>query len=308
MKTELKISKRMANIILLLISALWGSGFVVTKIALDANVSAGFINFVRGLIFSILALLFFNKKILKISFNDFKIGLIAGLLNFGGFIAQTIGVKYTTPSNNAFISSTYVVIIPFIAWLAYKKSLKLKSFISIIICLSGMAILTGIMSKGFTVNIGDVYSLVCAIFYAGSITYISYGARETDVTIVAFMLATVQAVGGLGFFFFAEGANLSTVNWQVAFLPLLYMGVMCSFVAQTLQVIVQRYTSATTAGLIMMLEGLFGSLFSVVFGFEPFTFSMAVGGSIIMIALVLMEVDFKQFYDVKAGKVEKFRR
>lgn len=292
MKTEMKINKLMANMILLLISALWGSGFVVTKIALDANVSAGFINFARGFIFALLAFMFFYKKIPRISLNDFKIGLIAGLLNFGGFIAQTVGVKYTTPSNNAFISATYVVFIPLVAWLAYKKPPKPKSFIAIFICLWGMALLTGIMSKEFTVNIGDVYSLVCAIFYAGSITYISYGARETDATIIAFMLAAVQAVGGLGFFFI-EGDQLSTVNWQAAILPLLYMGVMCSFVAQTLQVIAQKHTSATTAGLIMMLEGLFGSLFSVAFGFESFTGSMAVGGTIIMIALVLMEIDFK---------------
>lgn len=290
----MKITKRTANIILLFISALWGSGFVVTRMALDANVSAGFINFARGLIFAMLALLCFHKKIFRMTFNDFKIGLVAGLLNFGGYIAQTVGVKYTTPSNNAFISATYVVIVPFIAWLAYKKPLKIKSFISILFCLLGMAILTGIMSKEFMINRGDVYSLLCAFFYAGSIAYISYGARETDVTIVAFMLATVQAMGGLGYFFLFDGGQLVDVNWQVAILPLLYMGIVCSFAAQTMQVIAQKYTSATTAGLIMMLEGLFGSLFSVAFGFESFTFSMAVGGTIIMIAFVFMEVKFEQ--------------
>ena len=98
----------------------------------------------------------------------------------------------------------------------------------------------------------------------------------------------------MGYFFIVDGGQLIDVNWQVAILPLLYMGIVCSFAAQTIQVIAQRHTSATTAGLIMMLEGLFGSLFSVAFGFESFTFSMAVGGSIIMIALVFMEVNFEQ--------------
>ncbi|HVJ49822.1 DMT family transporter [Desulfitobacterium sp.] len=262
---------------------------------MDVNVSAGFINFARGFIFSMLALLFFYKKIFKMTLDDFKIGLFVGLMNFGGCIAQTVGVKYTTPSNNAFISAIYVVIVPFIAWLAYKKPLKIKSFIAIAFCLLGMAILTGIMNKGFRINQGDVYSLISAFLYAGSIAYISYGTSETDPTIVTFMLATVQTMGGLGYFFIVDGGQLIDVNWQVAILPLLYMGIVCSFAAQTIQVIAQRHTSATTAGLIMMLEGLFGSLFSVVFGFESFTFSMAVGGSIIMIALVFMEVNFEQF-------------
>jgi drug/metabolite transporter (DMT)-like permease len=290
----MKMTKKAANLMLLVLSALWGSGFVVTKIALDANVTAGFINFVRGLIFSVLALLFFHKKIFRMTFKDFKVGLLAGLLNFGGYIAQTVGMKYTTPSNNAFISATYVVILPIIVWLVYKRPLKIKSFISIAVCLIGMTILTGIMSKEFSINLGDAYTLACAFFYAGSIAYISYGARETDSTIVAFMLAMVQATGGLGYFFIIDGGQLVNVNWQVAVLPLLYMGIICSFAAQTMQVIAQRHTSATTAGLIMMLEGIFGSLFSVIFGFEPFTSSMAVGGTIIMIAIVLMEVDFKR--------------
>lgn len=290
----MKITKRMANMVLLFISALWGSGFVVTRMVWDANVPAGFINFARGSIFSIFVFLFFHQKIFRMTFNDLKIGLFAGLLNFGGYIAQTVGVKYTTPSNNAFITATYVVIIPFMAWLAYKKPLKIKSFIAIAFCLWGMGILTGVMDKGFVLNVGDVYSFVGAFFYAGSITFISYGARKTDATIVAFMLATVQAIGGLGYFFFVDGGQLINVNWQAAIIPLLYLGVLCSFVAQTLQVMAQSCTSATTAGLIMMLEGLFGSLFSVAFGIEPFTFSMAVGGSIIMFALVLMEVNFEQ--------------
>ena len=300
------MTKRTANIMLFFISALWGSGFIVTKMALDANVTAGFINFVRGLIFSILALLFFHQKIFRMTFNDFKIGLFAGLLNFIGYITQTVGVKYTTPSNNAFISSTYVIILPVVAWIAYKKPLKIKSSISIAFCLLGMAVLTGMTHRGVRLNPGDFYSLGSAFFYACSIAYISYGTKDTDSAIVAFMLGIVQAIGGLGCFLAVDRGQLIEVNWQVAVLPLLYIGIICSFAAQTTQVIAQKHTSATTAGLIMMLEGLFGSLFSVVFGFEPFTLNMAVGGTIIMIALALMEVDFNKLLTRQSGTLAKY--
>lgn len=302
---KLQLTGRSANILLFLISSLWGSGFVVTKMALDANVTAGFITFARGLIFTILTFLLFHKKIVKLNRLDFKIGLIAGLLNFGGAIAQTVGVKYTTPSNNAFISATYVVIVPFIAWLAYKKPLRLKSLVSISFCMVGMAILTGVMAKGMQVNIGDIYSFLSAISYAGSIAYIGYSARETDSTVVAFMMAAVQTLGGLAHFMFIDGAQLSGVNWQAAIIPLLYMGVLCSFLAQTLQVFAQRHTSATTAGLIMMLEGFFGSLFSVAFGFERFTGSLALGGAVIMLALTLMEVDYKKISEIFSKNIGK---
>jgi drug/metabolite transporter (DMT)-like permease len=290
----MKITKSMANGLLLITAALWGSGFVVTKIALDANASAGFINFFRGLLFVVLVLMFFYKKIFKMTIKDFKIGLIAGLLNFGGYITQTMGVQYTTPSNNAFISATYVVIIPFLAWAIYQKKLPVKSFVSIASCLLGMTILTGILNKALTVNIGDVYSFISALVYAACIVYLGYGARATDVSIVAFMLAVVQTIGGLLFFIFLEEGQLTHINWSVALVPLLYMGILCSFVGQTIQVLAQKHTSATSAGLIMMLEGVFGSIFSVSFGFESFTVQLVVGGMLIMLSIVLMEVDFKQ--------------
>ncbi|WP_051504991.1 DMT family transporter [Paenibacillus durus] len=289
----MKMTKPTANILLLFISLLWGSGFVVTKIALDANVSAGFINFFRGFLFALLVLIFFNKKIFNMTFRDFKIGLIAGLLNFGGFLTQTIGVKYTTPSNNAFISATYVVLIPFIAWALYRKPLRLKSFISISLCMLGMVILTGVWNKALTINIGDIYSLICALFYAGSIVYLGYGARKADVSIVAFMLAMVQAIGGLIFFLSVEREPLAEINWSAAIVPLLYVSILCSFVAQTIQITAQKHTSATSAGLIMMLEGVFGSVFSVAFGFEAFTVNLFIGGMLIMLSLILMEADFQ---------------
>jgi drug/metabolite transporter (DMT)-like permease len=198
-----------------------------------------------------------------------------------------------------------VVIIPFLAWALYQKKLPIKSFVSIAFCLLGMTILTGILNKALTTNIGDVYSFICALFYAASIVYLGYGARATDVSIVAFMLAVVQAIGGLIFFFFVEEGQLTNINWSVAIVPLLYMGIICSFVGQTVQVLAQKHTSATSAGLIMMLEGAFGSIFSVMFGFESFTVQLVVGGMLIMISMILMEVDFKQILINNKGQLRK---
>jgi drug/metabolite transporter (DMT)-like permease len=238
------------------------------------------------------------------TFNDFKVGLIAGLLNFGGFITQTIGVMYTTPSNNAFITAAYVVIVPFIALIFYRKKFQVKSLVAIAACLVGMVFLTGISNEGLNVNIGDVYTLICAFFYAGSIVYLGYSTSTTHYSVVAFMLAAVQAIGGLVYFLLVERGQLTDVHWSVAILPLIYMGVFCSFVGQTLQVLAQKHTSATSAGLIMTLESVFGSIFSITFGFEPFTQKLAVGGMLIMLSIILMEVEFKQLFFKKRKQLK----
>ena len=292
MNKKFKMTKTIANFLLFFIAALWGSGFVVTKIAVNAYLTAGFITFSRGLLFALFAFIFFYKRILKMNKDAFKVGLVVGLLNVGGYLTQTVGIKYTTPSNNAFLTSTYVVFLPLVAWIFYKKRLKVQKLIAIILCLLGTAILTNVFANGLSFNKGDLLSLLCAVFYASSIAFLSYSAKTTDYAVVAFMIALVQTIGGFAYFIVIEKASTVGVNWSEVILPVLYMGIMCSFVAQTIQVIAQKHTSATTAGLIMMLEGLFGSIFSVAYGFEPFTIQLAVGGLIIMGSLSMMEVDW----------------
>ncbi|MCJ7992524.1 DMT family transporter [Priestia sp. OVS21] len=74
---------------------------------------------------------------------------------------------------------------------------------------------------------------------------------------------------------------------------------------QTVQVLAQKHTSATSAGLIMMLEGVFGSVFSVTFGFEAFTAKLVLGGILIMLSIILMEVNFKQILIRNKEQIKK---
>ena len=292
MNRKFTMTRPIANILLFFIAAIWGSGFVVTKVAVNANLTPGFITFSRGLLFAIFAFIVFHKRILKMSKEAFKAGLVGGLLNVAGYLTQTVGIQFTKPSNNAFLTSTYIVFLPVVAWVFYKKKLKVQKLIAIVLCLFGTAVLTNVFSNALTLNIGDFYSLLCAMFYAGSIAFLSYSAKTSDYAVVAFMIAVVQTIGGFAFFVIVEKASTSGVNWTEVVLPLLYMGIVCSFVAQTIQVVAQKHTSATTAGLIMMLEGLFGSVFSVAFGLEHFTLQLAIGGIIIMGSLSMMEVNW----------------
>jgi len=74
----------------------------------------------------------------------------------------------------------------------------------------------------------------------------------------------------------------------------LYLGIFSSFTAQTLQILSQRFVSPNTASLVFMFESVFGSIFSILFGFEAFTVNLFIGGGLIMISLVISEVEFKK--------------
>ncbi|MFT8363215.1 MAG: DMT family transporter [Sporolactobacillus sp.] len=288
------MTKNRANLLLLIASIIWGSGFVVLKFSINAQATPGFINFFRGSLFALLSFIFFRRPIMRMSRDELKIGLTAGVLNSAGFLSQTIGVAYTTPSRNAFISSAYVVIIPFVAWLLFRQKLQLKSFLAIALCIIGMAVLTGVGAE-LTLNRGDFFSLLSAFFYAGSIVLLSHAARGTNPGPITFMLASVQAAGGLIYFLFEGPGKLAALNWSEALWPLLYISIFCSFIGQAIQVSAQKYTTASSAGLIMMLEGVFGSLFSIAFGFDQWSLHLLAGGLLITSALVLMETDLPQW-------------
>ncbi|WP_225353675.1 hypothetical protein [Lacticaseibacillus sharpeae] len=52
----------------------------------------------------------------------------------------------------------------------------------------------------------------------------------------------------------------------------------------------------------MMTESVFGSVFSVMFGFEPFTMDLLFGGLLILIAIIIMQVDFRKVFTKSATK------
>lgn len=293
------MKKTTANLLLLLIAVFWGSGFIVVKLLLDEGLGAGFINFLRGAIFALLSLVFFGRHIVKMNGRDFAVGLVAGLCNFGGIFFQTIGVQYTTPSNNAFLASTYVVMVPFFAWFMAGTKPKVKNFVSIGVCMCGMVVLSGILQTHVTVNAGDIYSLLSAVLYAVSIVYLGHKTSQTHFAAVAFMLAAVQAAGGLAYCFITGEFFSPDVNVTAAVGYALYLGVVCSFAAQSIQVAAQKYTSATSAGIIMMLEGFFGSAISVLIGMEPMSPALAVGGVLVMLSIVLAEMDISAVIGMK---------
>lgn len=81
----------------------------------------------------------------------------------------------------------------------------------------------------------------------------------------------------------------------------LRIGVLASFGGQTLQVIGQKYTDATSSEIILMTESLFGSLFSVTLGFEELSYNFLIGGTLIIVSILVMEINIRQIVFQKNG-------
>ncbi|MBQ7902564.1 MAG: DMT family transporter [Oscillospiraceae bacterium] len=286
------MKKSTAIILLVIVTVIWGGGFIGIKMALDRGMSAGMLNMARGFIFSTVVFVAFPKNVLSMSKAEFTNGMLVGTFNALGFITQAIGALYTTPSNSSFLTTTNVVMVPFMAWAIFKIRPKLRNLLAVVVCMAGMGVLTGAFETEFVLNIGDLYTVIGALFFGLSIVFLAKQPECGHFSTGAFMMGITLFAAGLVYMLVFEEISFAAVAWTKVILPVLYLSIGSNFIAQSLQIVAQRHLSASTACLILMLEGVFGSIFSVLFGYEPFTINLLLGGGLIVCSLVLSEIQF----------------
>lgn len=286
------MKKSTAIILLVIVTVIWGGGFIGIKMALDRGMSAGMLNMARGFIFSTVVFVAFPKNVLSMSKAEFTNGMLVGTFNALGFITQAIGALYTTPSNSSFLTTTNVVMVPFMAWAIFKIRPKLRNLLAVVVCMAGMGVLTGAFETEFVLNIGDLYTVIGALFFGLSIVFLAKQPESGHFSTGAFMMGITLFAAGLVYMLVFEEISFAAVAWTKVILPVLYLSIGSNFIAQSLQIVAQRHLSASTACLILMLEGVFGSIFSVLFGYEPFTMNLLLGGGLIVCSLVLSEIQF----------------
>ncbi len=288
------MKKQTAILLLIIVTVIWGGGFVAIKLALDAGVTAGLLNMLRGGIFAGLIFICFPKTVLSMTKEQLKAGLLIGFFNRGGFVLQAAGAMLTSPSNSAFLTTSNVVIVPIWAWVIYKIKPTLRNIMAIFVCMSGMAVLSGMFGTRFVLNMGDVLTVIGAVVYAVSIVLLAKQPADTHFATNAFLMGMTMFLCGSVYCLLFDNVTLSAINWSAAVMPVLYRAVGSNFIANSLQIISRKHLPATTASLVMMLEGVFGSIFSIMWGFEPFTMNLLIGGSLILASLILSEIQFKK--------------
>ena len=109
---EKKRVEVMGSLSLLLVAVIWGTGFIASQMALDANLSSAFIMFVRFAIAALIVGLVFHRDLKQqLKKEHWKGGFLIGTFLFFAFYVQTVALQYTTPSNNAFITAANVVML-----------------------------------------------------------------------------------------------------------------------------------------------------------------------------------------------------
>ena len=273
-----------ADISLLMVAVIWGSGFVVTENTLEYITPYYLLSYRFMISFLLMGFVFF-KRFKKVNFSDLKAGLIIGIFLFGGFATQTVGLKYTTAGKQAFITATNVVMVPFIYWGISKKKPDIYDVIAAFFCSIGIGILS--FESNLTIGYGEFLTFICAIFFALHISSIGYFSKKHDpivLTIVQFFIAGVFSI----VFAILFEPKVSGVS-RGAIFPILYLSLFSTLIAFLVQNMAQKYTSSTHAAIILSLEAVFGSLLSLIFLKEPFTIKLLIGCFTILISIITTE-------------------
>lgn len=280
-----KRKEMLGKLALLGTAIIWGTSFVVLKSALG-SMSTMWVLAIRFTVSTALMLLFAGKRILHVSKRCIKGSVILGLSLAMAYLVQTYGLLYTTPGKNAFLTATYCVLTPFLAWFVYKRKPGLANLAAAFACITGVGLVS--LSEGITaINIGDVLTLGCGIFYSIQIIVLEQYRDSGDaITISAIEFATAALFFWIGALLFESVPHDVPME---AWLEIAYLSVMCTAACFFLQAWGMKYTSSSTAAMLMTLESVFGVLTSVLFYNEQVTAKMLAGFTLIFVAVVVSE-------------------
>ncbi len=281
----MSVGKKYIGEIGLIITALiWGSGFVGSAMALEHYTPYQILTG-RFLIGLILLSVVFHKKLKLMKKSIVVKGVILGAILYIAFILQTVGLQFTTPSKNAFLTAVNVVIVPFISFVIYKRKLDVFELTGAIFAIIGIALLSLQLSGG--INIGDMLTLLCAFAFAFHIFYTARFVKNEDAILLTLMQMGTTSILGL-IFMIGKGETSFSLELS-ALTPLIYLGVFSTTIAYVLQTVAQKYVTETKAAIILSTEALWGTLFSVIILSELLTFRMAMGAILILVAILIAE-------------------
>lgn len=286
---------------MVLATIIWGFAFVVVKNSVDLVPPLYMMAFRFTIGFLGMTILFGCKWRLMTK-ETWKAGWVLGFFLFLSYFFQTVGIQYTTAGKNAFLTTIYVVIVPFFSWAFYKKRPDRFCFGAAFLAIAGIGLLS--LQGDLSVNLGDVLTLICGFGYAAHIMAIDHYTERYDAVLMTMLQLLVAAILSWITAPIVHGGFPPEALQPEMLTGMLYLGLGSSMLGFLLQNVGQKYTNPNVAAVILSMESLFGALFSVLFLDEVFTGRMLAGCVLIFTAVLMAETKFSFLTGRKRVKEE----
>jgi drug/metabolite transporter (DMT)-like permease len=272
-----------AEAFLVATTAIWGCTFVVVKGALADASPLPFLA-VRFTLAGLLLLAILWRG--KADWAAILPGSILGLFLFGGYLFQTCGLMYTTPSKSAFLTGFSVILVPLIVMLSGSR-MGSGTLLGGVLGLAGIYLL--VAPSGMTaVNKGDILTLAGAISFAVHIVLVGRYTKKYSFLHLVPVQVLVVGVTSLVAIPFVPDQTMHLTHRLVG--AILVTAVLATGVAFSVQNWAQQYTPAAHTALIFALEPVFAALCSWLVIGEHLGGKVLLGSGLILAGMVISEI------------------
>lgn len=276
-------TRALATFALLALAACWGSTFFLIKDLLERVPTLDFLA-VRFAIASVVLLVVAPRAIGRLSPVVRRHAVVLGLLYGLAQILQTAGLAHTAASVSGFVTGLYVVCTPLLAAAILRTRIPPITWAAVVVATIGLGVLT---LNGFSIGYGEFITFLSAVLYALHIVGLGAWSNAADALGMTILQIIVIALL-CGVATLPDGIVLprGAADWA----SVLYMAIIVGALALFAQTWAQAHLPPTRSAIVMSMEPVFASLFAVWLGGEHVTSRLLVGGGLVLVAMLTVEL------------------
>ena len=294
-------NKRMlGNALLILTAMIWGTAFVFQRVGMESiepiTFNAARMALAAVAVGAVSAMPIASEKERLASYSAqqcarYRRDTIVGGICCGAFLAaasifQQMGVVYTTAGKAGFITAMYMLLVPVINFVFFKKRNSWIVWLAVLLGVVGMYLLC--MTEGFSLGRGDTLVCICAVLFSGHILCCDHFVKlGNPIRISAIQFASCTVISAVAALILEQPGVAKIVS---AAIPILYCGIVSGGIGYTLQIIAQKFTDPTVASLLMSLESVFAVIAGALLLGERMTSRELLGCAIMFAAIVLVQI------------------
>jgi drug/metabolite transporter (DMT)-like permease len=283
MPSNWKSSPTIALVALVGVTAVWGYTFLVVQDAITRMPVMDFLAW-RFVLASVVMIALRPTCLRSVTRLQLLRGVGLGTILGLGYIAQTYGLRYTSAAISGFITGMFVVLTPVMSWILLRRKTNRSTWMVVALATVGLALLS---LNGWSVGIGDLLTLGCAVFFA--IHIVGLGEWSSQYEPYAFSLLQIGTVAVISLIAAIPRGIVTPPDpgvWEVVGIT----GVLATAVAFFVQTWTQSLVSATRAAVVMTMEPVFAGLFAVVIGGNQLTMRTLGGAACILAAMFIINL------------------
>jgi drug/metabolite transporter (DMT)-like permease len=303
---------RRATLMLVVVTLLWGVSFPLVGTWQTAAEGWEGGKLLSGLTLialrtfpALLLLLAFKPRLLRdTTRREHMAGATVGVTFAIGFVLQAWGLGWTTPARSGFITSLSSAWVPLLAFVLFRTPVAGITVVGVVTGVAGTALLnvrtdTG---QGWELGRGEGLTLIATLLFAVQVilldrlgkqvrpAHLTVGFLGTTALVALALAVPVAAAGpGIGAWLHWTADTLARPAMSRDLALLILLPTVLAFHWMNTY---QPHVSAGRAALIYLLEPVFAAAFSIVLGQDALTLQLFLGGGLILVGNLLVEVPY----------------